>query len=256
MSAQRGGGPRPTEPKPARSVARPQLKELVQRQARALGDPTRYEIFRFVAGASSPVKVGTLVEHFGFNHSAIRQHLAKLCDARLLTEELAPSTATGRPPLQYRVAPAAMGTWGTPGPYELLAVLLLKIAKGLAAPREAGAAAGRELADGYQPGVAPLDALESEMARRGFEPRREYNEPMVELVLGRCPFEVAAASDPDIVCCVHRGLAEGILDGMGSDLEVTDLVTHHPSEAGCRLQMRVAPAGPRPRRRDAASSAG
>ena len=244
MSAQRWRGTGASEPKVARPVARPQLKELVQRQARALGDPTRYEIFRFVAGASSPVKVGALVQHFGFNHSAIRQHLAKLCDARLLTEELAPSTTTGRPPLQYRVAPSAMGTWGTPGPYELLAVLLLSVAKGLSTPREAGTAAGRELAVGYELGAAPLDVLESEMARRGFEPRREYNEPLVELVLERCPFEVAAASDPDIVCCVHRGLAEGILDGMDSDLEVTDLVAYHPSEAGCRLQMRVSPAGP------------
>lgn len=78
------------------------MKGLIQRQARALGDPTRFEIFRYVAEASGPVRVATLTEHFSFNQSAIRQHLAKLVDARLLIEELATASGTGRPPLRGR----------------------------------------------------------------------------------------------------------------------------------------------------------
>lgn len=215
----------------------------MQRQARALGDPTRYEIFRFIADSPLPVRIGTLVERFGFNHNAIRQALAKLCEARLLTEELSSSGATGRPPLQYRIAPAAVGTWGAPGPYELLAVLLLDVAAGRATPREAGASTGRRLAGDYEDGVDPLEAIESEMARRGFEPRRERGGPLLELVLERCPFAVAATSDPEVVCCAHQGLAEGMLDALGADLEVTALVNYPAEQAGCRLQMRERAAG-------------
>ena len=224
-----------------RPVGRPQMRELVQRQARALGDPTRYEIFRHVAEASEPVRVAALAAHFGFNHNAIRQHLAKLTDAGLLAEEFGAPTTTGRPPLQYRIAPGALGSWGSPGPYELLAVLLLDVANGRT-PAEAGMAAGQRLV-AAQEGADPLDVLEGEMARRGFEPRREDRGAYLELVLERCPFVAAASAHPEIVCAIHQGLAEGILDGMESDKRVRNLVAYDPRRAGCRLQVE-----PRPRR--------
>jgi len=209
----------------------------VQRQARALGDPTRYDIFRYVADAPSPVRVATLAAHFGFNRNAIRQHLAKLCDARLLVEELGTPSTTGRPPLQYRLAPGAVGTWGAPSPYELLAALLVEVAKGARTPLEAGAWAGRQLAVADAVPSDPVDVLEAEMARRGFEPRRERWAGRIELILERCPFETVAAASPEIVCEVHRGLAIGVLEAADADLLVTGLVAYHPRRAGCRLQM-------------------
>jgi predicted ArsR family transcriptional regulator len=219
-------------------------RELVQRQARALGDPTRYDIFRFVADAQGPVRVATLARYLGFNHNAVRQHLAKLTEAGLLTEERASPTTTGRPPLEYRVAPTAMGSWGAPGPYELLALMLLEIAEGDRTPGEAGRDAGRALGATFADGADPLDAVEREMARRGFEPRREAHGTVTELVLQRCPFLAAASAHPDVVCEIHRGLAAGILDGMAAGLQVSDLVVRPPAEAGCRLRIepRTAPA--------------
>jgi predicted ArsR family transcriptional regulator len=226
----------------SRPAGRPQMRELVQRQARALGDPTRYDMFRYVAEAGGPVRIAALVAHFGFNHNAIRQHLAKLTEALLLTEELAPSsTGAGRPPLQYRLAPTAMGSWGAPGPYELLAVLLLRMAETDDGPVETGRKAGFEMAAAYGPGVDPLDVLEGEMASRGFEPRWERTGEVAELVLERCPFETAATSHPEIVCQIHRGLAEGLLEGMHADRRVLDLITYAPGKACCRLQLGPAP---------------
>ena len=219
-------------------------RELVQRQARALGDPTRYDIFRFVADSRSPVRVATLAQYLGFNHNAVRQHLAKLTEAGLLTEERAAPTTTGRPPLEYRVAPAAMGSWGAPGPYELLSLMLLEIADGERTPMEAGEAAGRALAATCTEGADPLATLEAEMARRGFEPRREPHGPVIDLVLERCPFLAAASAHPEVVCEIHRGFATGILDGMGADQQVADLVVHPPAEAGCRLRLERRPPAP------------
>jgi predicted ArsR family transcriptional regulator len=220
-------------------------RELVQRQARALGDPTRYDIFRFVAASPGPVRVATLAEYLGFNHNAVRQHLAKLTEAGLLTEERAFPTTTGRPPLEYRMAPTAMGSWGAPGPYELLALMLLEIAEGHS-PAEAGADAGRALASGCPPDANPLDTLEAEMARRGFEPRRVVNGPTTEFVLHRCPFVAAATAHPEVVCEIHRGLAAGILDGMNAEQQVSELVVHAPADAGCRLRIERRPPAPVP----------
>jgi predicted ArsR family transcriptional regulator len=223
---------------------RPAVQELVQRQARALGDPTRYDIFRFVAESRTPVRVAALAEYLGFNHNAVRQHLAKLTEAGLLTEERASPTTTGRPPLQYRVAPTAMGSWGAPGPYELLALLLLEVAKGAKSPVDAGEAAGWALAATCPAGADPVDTLETEMARRGFEPTRETRGEVTEIVLQRCPFVAAAAAEPEIVCAVHRGFATGILDGLGADVEIVNLVAYPSELAGCRLQIGRRPAAP------------
>jgi DNA-binding transcriptional ArsR family regulator len=48
----------------------------LQQQARALGDPTRHAIFRYIVDAGDAVDVAELTGQFGFNHNAIRQHLA------------------------------------------------------------------------------------------------------------------------------------------------------------------------------------
>jgi predicted ArsR family transcriptional regulator len=217
--------------------ARPQVTRKVQRQARALGDPTRFEIFRFVTGAPEPVRIATIADRFAFNPSAIRQHLAKLVDAGLLVEELASRSGTGRPPLQYRIAPNAMDVWGTAGPYEFLALRLLEVAAGRS-PVQVGVDTGRQLAMAHDPDADAVDVIEAEMASRGFEPRRELRARSVELVLDRCPFEAAASAGGDVVCQIHRGLAEGILEGLGSDLKVVDLIAYNPETAGCRLQIK------------------
>ena len=115
-------------------------------QARALGDPTRNAIFRYIDAASDPVGVAELTDHFGLNHNAIRQHLAKLRDAGLVVEELAPPSGPGRPPLLYRPNPGAAGRWESHSPYEQLSALLIELLQTRDDPRTVGRAAGRRLA--------------------------------------------------------------------------------------------------------------
>ena len=85
-------------------------------QARALGDPTRNAIFRYIDAASDPVGVAELTDHFGLNHNAIRQHLAKLRDAGLVVEELATPSGPGRPRAPLPAEPWRGGTVGEPQP--------------------------------------------------------------------------------------------------------------------------------------------
>ncbi len=217
----------------------------VQRQARALGDPTRHAIFRHVAAAGEPVRVAGLAKHFGLNHNAVRQHLAKLCDAGLLIEDQAPRSGPGRPALQYRSSPEAASAWDTLGAYSQLAVMLAEAISSGRSPREVGAETGRRVASADR--ADAVDELQAEMARRGFHPRRVDGTSSIELVLQRCAFQVVALANPEVVCQLHLGLAEGITDALGGDVEVAGLVAENAEQANCRLEVRRREEGPVPR---------
>src|SRR5690606_22145162 len=101
--------------------------QVLQAQARALGDPTRHAVFRQIADAPAPLGISDLAERFPFHHNAIRQHVAKLVAAGLVREERAPARGPGRPRHVYLVDPSVAGRWGTAGPYERLSRLLARM---------------------------------------------------------------------------------------------------------------------------------
>lgn len=205
----------------------------LQEQARALGDPTRHAIFRYVADADGPVDVAELTAHFGFNHNAIRQHLAKLLDAELVVESSARSGGLGRPRLVYQVHPAVDSRWGGTGPYERLSLLLVEKIRSGEAAVEVGRRAAQQYrvpATGFEDVVANITDT---MERFGFEPKVRRRARRVEIVLGTCPFESAALADPETVCSLHLGMAQGLAEG--TDAVVRELVAKDPRRAGCRL---------------------
>lgn len=209
----------------------------MQKEARALGDPTRHKIFRYIADSERPVGVAELTDFVQLNHNAVRQHLAVLKEANLVVEEVEERTRPGRPRLLYRLHPEVSDKWGATGAYSWLANLLANAVRRKQEPRQVGRQEGHrrgaELA-GTGDGV---DLLEMEMVRRGFRPTRVEKGRKVEFVLGRCPFAEVAGSDPGTVCQLHLGLAEGLAEGLGG-LEVERLVVKDPRRAGCRLEVR------------------
>lgn len=209
----------------------------LQLQARALGDPTRHAVFRYVADAGRPVGVAELTEHFGFNHNAIRQHLAKLVAAGLVVEAKAAPAGRGRPRLEYTVDPAASGPWGAGGPYERLSRLLVEIIRTGLTPEEVG----RRAADGFRVPTPSGDAvadIAAAMARQGFEPEVRAGRRRGEVVLRACPFESAALADRETICSLHLGIAEGLADG--TTVVVDELVANDPRRADCRIRLRTA----------------
>jgi predicted ArsR family transcriptional regulator len=213
----------------------------LQREARALGDPTRHAIFRHLAAASAPVDVAELTELLGLNHNAIRQHLAKLVEAGLVAERTARREGgPGRPRLVYEVGPGADSRWGVTGPYERLSLLLAEVVRTGRSPLEVGRAAGRGVRSERAPGdeddvVAVVDA----MARQGFEPEVRRRGTRTEVVLHACPFASTALDDPDTVCALHLGMAQGVAEG--TELVVDELVRKDPRRAGCRLRLHREP---------------
>ena len=212
----------------------------LQQQARALGDPTRHEVFRYLADADGPVDVSEMTEHFGLNHNAIRQHLAKLVGAGLVVEGKAPSVGRGRPRLVYLLDPSAESRWGVTGPYERLSLWLAEIVRTGDAPVEVGRRAGRRQRLGTTEPGDPVDDLVEQMARHGFDPTVRQKGTAVDLTLRTCPFESTALADPDTVCELHLGMAYGIAEGIDG-LEIDELVPKDPRRAHCRLRCHLEP---------------
>lgn len=209
--------------------------DVLQAQARALGDPTRWKIFRYVADSPVGADVAEITAHCGFNHNAIRQHLAKLVDADLLAMSTEKTGGRGRPKLVYRVDPRVESRWGVVGPYERLSVLLAEVIRTGDDPVAVGRRSGRpprSTGDDLS-----VDDLVDEMARQGFEPAVRERRTGTEIVLQTCPFESAALADPDTVCGLHLGLAQGLTDG--SRYGVDDLVRFDPRRADCLLKLRA-----------------
>ena len=204
-----------------------------QREARALGDPTRYRLFRYIVDAEGPVSVAELTTFVGLNHNAVRQHLAVLKSAGLISEEREIRDRPGRPSLLYSLHPEAAGKWDTLGSYQWLARLFAETLRRKTTVRELGRRDGRRRG-ALDEGVEPTRRVELELARGGFRPERIDHASTVEFVLGRCPFADVAATNPHEVCQLHLGLAEGLADAVGG-LTVQRLVKKDPRDAGCRL---------------------
>lgn len=211
----------------------------LQVEARALGDPTRHQIFKHIAEAARPVDVAELTDLLGLNHNAIRQHLAKLLAAELVVEAKAHGTGRGRPRLVYEVAPGAESRWGVTGPYERLSVLLSQVIRTGRTPVEVGRDAGRVMRAELVPELGGVEGLTIAMAKQGFDPKLSHRGARAKVVLDTCPFTTTVLADRETVCQLHLGLAEGLTEG--TDATVEKLVAKDPRKAGCQLAVRVTP---------------
>ena len=212
----------------------------IQREARALGDPTRYRLFRYIIDSDRPVGVAELTAYVRLNHNAVRQHLAVLKEAELVVEEVEARDSPGRPRLLYRLHPEAAGKWETSGPYAWLAGMLSEAMKYDLSSREVGRQEGLHRGHEYSGIGDSVDTMERELIRGGFRPTRSERGRQVDFVLGRCPFEEVATGNPGTVCQLHLGFTEGLTQGLGG-LTVDRLTAKDPRRAGCRLVLKRDP---------------
>ncbi len=212
------------------------ISDEMQQQSKALADPSRFRLFRHIVEADGAVGVAELTELLGFNHNAIRQHLAVLVDAGLVAEATELRTVRGRPRKEYTLRADALSAFrSVTGSYERLAELLLAVATTRDEPYDVGYRAGHRDADrcGAEAGDAPDAAalLVQQLAADGFDPRRS-DDAMIELT--HCPFADVAAQAPGVVCALHRGLIDGHLQRHDENL-TGELTPKDPHQAGCRI---------------------
>jgi predicted ArsR family transcriptional regulator len=220
---------------------------------RALGDRTRYAIYSEVASSAVPLSTSDIAEVLDLHPNTVRPHLERLRDVGLLEVESASQGSVGRPQHRYMLTADAPCLGLEPPAYPLLADLLAQLAAELG-PRdddvaEVGRSWGRHEAEtlGEPDGEAGatgvseespcVNALVAELAELGFDPTTDCSGSHTTVSFTRCPYRELAEAHPELVCCLHRGIVEGIVERMGgaSVADFATLADQHP----CRVELVV-----------------
>jgi predicted ArsR family transcriptional regulator len=200
----------------------------ILRLSKALGEETRFAIFRAIAAAESPLTVRDLVEKFGMHHSAIRIHLTRLEEADLIVSRtLRHPGVVGRPRLVYLPNPTVTTFTLPPRNYELLARVAIEYAaagvNGVSAPEDFGTTWGqayvRDSRIGYPlPLADALPALVVELRALGGSPELlDLDGDGYALIEHNCLFGDVSKSHQPVVCLLHQGLARGMLQELASE---------------------------------------
>jgi predicted ArsR family transcriptional regulator len=181
----------------------------------ALAVPSRRQLLQALRAAAAPVDAQALAAVTGLHPNTVRFHLDVLIKTGFVREHPARQGRRGRPRTVYEAATAAVQNGG----YELLAsVLVGHLAQndGGDIARKAGWAWAQQLRqhspdqpDDVDTTVNMISALFTEL---GFQPAVATNDGQVQMTLHACPFWSLAEDHPGIVCAMHLGLLQGLVE--------------------------------------------
>jgi predicted ArsR family transcriptional regulator len=203
---------------------------------KALGDETRFAMYRELATSTTPLSAQDLADALGLHANTVRLHLERLRDAGLVDVEAIHRGTVGRPQHLYSLAAGAPGLGFDPPAHALLAGLLAAMAEQMGADAEAATATGHAWgveAGKRTPSRSCLGGLAAELARLGFEPAADEDigpDGTARIDFLHCPFRELAEAYPELVCSLHRGLCEGVVDqaGQGSVVGFSTLYEPDP----------------------------
>jgi predicted ArsR family transcriptional regulator len=207
-----------------------------------LRQPTRRRLFDLLAEFGGAASTDELAARLEMHPNGVRTHLLRMHDAGLLVRRRAPG-ARGRPHDEWAVAADAAPA-GSPGAYRVLAGWLARSMQatpdGLRDVERTGREIGRELAAGA--GGPPARAIEDMLAALGFRPAVARANGTLACTLRACPFRESVRENQDVVCTLHRGLTQGILDRVAPASRLARFVPHDPDLAGCEIDVDGLPA--------------
>ena len=204
-----------------------------------LAVPIRARLFGALLELRRPATTRELADLTGRHPNTTRVQLQRL-EAAGLIECRRQLQARGRPRHVWAVLPTARPAGRPPEAHANLGRWLARaMARGrptLDDVEHAGLEIGRELAPSGVVGNvrhAMLDALTA----LGFAPHAEATAGGTRFVLGNCPYRDAVAENPAVVCRLHRGITQGLLDRLQAGAAVTDFVARDPHAAGCVIEI-------------------
>ena len=81
-------------------------------------------------------------------------------------------------------------------------------------------------------------AMQDALSALGFDPRPGAGEDGARrYVLGNCPYRDAVAENSAVVCTLHRGITQGLLDRLDPGRRLTAFVARDPFAAGCLVEV-------------------
>jgi len=184
---------------------------------KALGDNTRYAIYLELARSAVPLSTGEIAEALELHPNTVRPHLERMRDAGLLDVDTDRQGLVGRPQHRYSLAADAPSLGLEPSAFRLLARLVAGVAARADLPGDEVALVGREYGRALvdRPPTSCVAALEEHLAALGFDPATVEDGDAVTVAFTRCPFRELAEAFPDVVCHLHRGMVEGIVEAAG-----------------------------------------
>ena len=192
-----------------------------------LGDNTRYAIYLELARAARPLVTAEIAETLGLHPNTVRPHLDRMRDVGLVEVTTDPRGEVGRPQHRYSLAADAPSLGLEPPTMPVLARMVLEMAHRVGArPADAlavGEAEGAARAAPYAAARSALEAIVADLDRLGFDPvvAADDDGDSAVVAFAHCPFAEYAATHPELVCNLHRGMVAGFAQAMG-DTEVVE----------------------------------
>ncbi|MGI8686046.1 MAG: helix-turn-helix transcriptional regulator [Acidimicrobiales bacterium] len=191
---------------------------------KALGDNTRYAIYLELARATTPRSTADVAEALELHPNTVRPHLERMRDVGLLDVAVDGRGSVGRPQHLYSLADDAPSLGLEPPAFPLMAGLLANVAASCGPDADAVAAVGRE--HGRHAGAAHavagatgtascVAAVRAELADLGFDPEEETDGAVTTIAFTHCPYQQLAEAFPELVCHLHRGVVEGMVEVLG-----------------------------------------
>lgn len=212
---------------------------------KALGDNTRYAIFLEVARAPAPVATADVATSLDLHPNTVRPHLERMRDVGLLEVQSDARGGVGRPQHRYSLAADAPSLGLDPPTFPLLAGMLMRMAAMAGAHADDALGVGRDQgrADGVgRAGDDCVAVVQERLGTLGFDPAAVLDDDGATIAFTHCPFRDLAEQRPDLLCSLHRGLVEGMVEAVGGG-EVTGfgtIVDRNP----CHVQIRRLSAAP------------
>jgi predicted ArsR family transcriptional regulator len=188
---------------------------------KTLGDNTRYAIYLELARSPKPLATADVAASLDLHVNTVRPHLERMRDVGLLEVAAETRGGVGRPQHVYSLAPEAPSLGLEPPSFPLLAEMLIGLVATTGAAGDDAVEIGREhggVAAARAPsGRSCVDALLDDQARLGFDPTRVDDDDSVTVAFTHCPYGELARRHPDIVCSLHCGMVEGLVESLAPD---------------------------------------
>ena len=175
----------------------------------ALASPSRRQVLDALLASPEPLDAASVAGQLGLHVTTARFHLEQLTTAGLANRRAGAENRRGRPRLLYAPAGSVRDEDAREQLIQVLAAALAREGD----PAAAATRAGQGWAEAFKrpDPVEPVPGLLEVFERLGFEP--ETDVAADSILLRACPFRDAAREHPEVVCGVHRGLIEQLLNG-------------------------------------------
>lgn len=190
----------------------------------ALASASRRQVLDSLLASSEPLDASAVADRLGLHVTTARFHLDQLTAAGLVQRRVGAEKRRGRPRVLYAPAGPVRDKDAREQLIQVLAAALAREDD----PESDASHAGRRWAETFElpDPDDPIPGLVEVFERLGFEPETDADaDADVDAIrLRACPFRDAARGHPEVVCAVHRGLIEQLLDGTAPDARLIPFV--------------------------------